>query len=111
MRLRPVAPFLGLQTNVDMALGDIFVPKGTLVFVLSAARGGQRGNFVDPLVFRPERWLEKSDGPHNVSAHLPFGSGPRMCPGRSLAFLEIKTLLSMLYKTFDVERVGVSSDV
>ena len=34
-----------------------------------------------------------------------------MCPGRSLAFLEIKTLLSMLYKNFAVERVGDSSDV
>ena len=34
-----------------------------------------------------------------------------MCPGRSLAFLEIKTILSMLYKSFDVERIGTSSEV
>jgi cytochrome P450 len=34
-----------------------------------------------------------------------------MCPGRSLALLEMKTFLSMLYKSFDVERVGASGDV
>ena len=34
-----------------------------------------------------------------------------MCPGRNLAFAEINTLLSMLYKNFAVERVGVSNDV
>ena len=68
-------------------------------------------NFVDPLAFRPERWLEDVGGAHNASALIPFGSGPRMCPGRSLALLEMKTVLSTLYKNFDVERVGASGDV
>jgi len=111
MRLRPVGTFLGFLANVDMALGDLFVPKGTGVVVLSRPAAVDRANFVDPLAFRPERWLEDLSGPHNVSTHLPFGSGPRMCPGRSLALLEMKTFLSMLYKNFDVERVGSSTDV
>ena len=34
-----------------------------------------------------------------------------MCPGRSLAFLEINTLLSMLYKNFEIDRVGDTSEV
>jgi cytochrome P450 len=110
-RLRPVAPFLGFLANVDMALGDVFVPKGTGVVALLRPPALDQTNFVDPLAFRPERWLEDTNGRHNVSAHLPFGSGPRMCPGRSLALLEMKTFLSMLYKNFDVERVGDSGDV
>jgi cytochrome P450 len=68
-------------------------------------------NFVDPLEFRPERWLGARGGPHDVSAHTPFGSGPRLCPGRSLALVEMNALLSMLYKAFDVERVGESQTV
>ena len=111
MRLRPVAPLMILDANVDTALGDILLPKGTGVAVLSRPPALDQTNFVDPLAFRPERWLGDASGPHNVSTHLPFGSGPRMCPGRSLALLEMKTFLSMLYKNFDVERVGASKDV
>jgi cytochrome P450 len=34
-----------------------------------------------------------------------------LCPGRSLALVEMNALLSMLYKAFDVERVGDSLTV
>jgi cytochrome P450 len=34
-----------------------------------------------------------------------------LCPGRSLALVEMNALLSMLYKAFDVERVGDSQTV
>jgi cytochrome P450/nitrite reductase/ring-hydroxylating ferredoxin subunit len=111
MRLRPVAPIAGAEANVDTALGDLFVPKGTRIALLLRPAATDRANFVDPLAFRPERWLEDAGGAHNASALLPFGSGPRMCPGRSLALLEMKTLLAMLTKSFDVERVGASAGV
>jgi cytochrome P450 len=42
---------------------------------------------------------------------MPFGSGPRICPGRSLALLEMKVVLSAVYKAFELERVGVAGDV
>ncbi len=111
MRLRPVAPFLVLEANVDTALGDFSLPKGTVVITLSRPSALNAANFVEATAFRPERWLEGASGSHNVSTYIPFGSGPRMCPGRSLALLEMKTLLSMLYKNFDVERAGSSTDV
>jgi cytochrome P450 len=59
-----------------------------------------------PMPSGPRRWLSETAGAHNVSAHIPFGSGPRICPGRGLALLEMKLLLSMLYRNFNVERVG-----
>ena len=111
MRLRPVAPIAGLEANVDTTLGDFFVPKGTRFSVLLRPAAIDQENFIDPLAFRPERWLEGASGTHNASALIPFGSGPRMCPGRSLALLEMKTLLSTLYKNFELERVGASEDV
>ena len=111
LRLRPVAPFGAATANVDTSLGDFFIPKGTTILTLFRPEAVDPTNFVDPLAFKPERWLDAPSGPHNPSAQIPFGSGPRMCPGRSLALLEMKTLLSMMYKSFDVERAGRAEEV
>ena len=59
----------------------------------------------------PAAGSAKHAGAHDVSAHIPFGSGPRICPGRGLALLEMKLLLSMLYRNFNVERVGGAEGV
>ena len=111
LRLRPVAPFSGASANLDTSLGEYFIPKGTTILLLFRPEAVEPTNFADPLAFKPERWLDAPSGPHNPSAQIPFGSGPRMCPGRSLALLEMKTLLSMMYKSFDVERAGRAEDV
>ena len=55
--------------------------------------------------------MHEPSGAHDPSAHMPFGSGPRLCPGRTLALLEMKVLLASLYKAFDVERVGEAGAV
>ena len=39
-----------------------------------------------------------------ASTFLPFGTGPRFCPGRNLALLQIRTVLAMLCRNFDIER-------
>jgi cytochrome P450 len=71
MRLRPVAPFLGFLANVDMALGDVFVPEGTgVVALLRPLLSIKRTSST-----RSPFWFEEARGPHNVSTHLPFGSG------------------------------------
>jgi cytochrome P450/nitrite reductase/ring-hydroxylating ferredoxin subunit len=111
MRLRPIAPVGFLEANVEATLGDYRIPVGTTVILVPRLAALDRKNFVDPLAFRPQRWIERQSGSHEVSAVAPFGSGPRMCPGRSLALLEMKAFLSMLYKNFDVDRVGRAGDV
>jgi cytochrome P450/nitrite reductase/ring-hydroxylating ferredoxin subunit len=111
MRLRPVVPILMLDAKVETVVGDLLVPAGTHVSVLTRPAACEPGHFAEPQAFRPQRWLGEHAGVHDVSAHIPFGSGPRICPGRVLAFLEMKVLLSMLYKNFDVERVGGAEGV
>jgi cytochrome P450/nitrite reductase/ring-hydroxylating ferredoxin subunit len=111
MRLRPVAPFQVLDAKVETVVGDLLVPEGTRVFVLTRPAACDPDHFAEPHAFRPQRWLGENAGAHDVSAHIPFGSGPRICPGRVLALLEMKLLLSMLYRNFNVERVGGSEGV
>ena len=112
MRLRPITPVVViLEAKVETVVGDLLVPEGTRVFVLSRPAACDPDHFAEPQTFRPGRWLGETVGAHDVSAHIPFGSGARICPGRTLALLEMKLLLSMLYRNFNVERVGGAEGV
>jgi cytochrome P450 len=106
MRCKPVAGHVVfLEPNEDVQIGDIDVPKGTPVLALLAHLGTQEENFSDANDFRPERWLETSEpheGAHNSKAFMPFGAGPRFCPGRQLAMLQIKMVMSMLCRDFEI---------
>ena len=48
---------------------------------------------------------------HHRTGFLPFGSGPRLCPGRSLALLEIKTAMSMACRNFELARAAAADPV
>jgi cytochrome P450 len=111
MRLRPVAPLLFHDTNVETVLGDVRLPARTTVVVLTRPAARAAESFDEPGVFRPGRWLGKPAGAHDASVHIPFGSGPRLCPGRTLAILEMNVLLATLYGHFDVTRVGATAEV
>jgi cytochrome P450 len=41
--------------------------------------------------------------PHDAKAYAQFGAGPRVCPGRYLAGVEMRLVLSMLSRNFAVE--------
>ena len=110
MRLRPVAPLLYLQPNVPTEIGDVQVPARTPVAVMTRTPALDAQNFERPRAFLPGRWIEAT-GAHEPGAHIPFGSGPRLCPGRTLALLEMKVVLATLYKNFDVARHGAASSV
>ena len=42
--------------------------------------------------------------PHHRKSFTPFGGGPRLCPGRSLALLEIKMAVSTISRHVNVVR-------
>jgi cytochrome P450/nitrite reductase/ring-hydroxylating ferredoxin subunit len=116
MRLRPVAPFQGLETNEAYLLDDVLLPVSTQLIVLSRLPALQAENFAQPADFLPQRWLkqkpaQEKPAPHVAGASVPFGSGPRLCPGRSLALLEIRVLVATLFKNFEIERVGAPEAV
>ena len=66
--------------------------------------------FPNAEAFEPQRWLATATpGAAANSAKrvsMPFGAGPRVCPGRYLALLEIKMAVAMLLAHFDIESVG-----
>jgi cytochrome P450 len=113
MRIRPVAPLFFLEATRDTVVGDVEIPAGMVITLMIRPPAMSATNFEAPEEFRPARWLDDrpSSGPHEPSAHQPFGSGPRICPGRALALLEMNIVLATIYQSFDVERVGAANDV
>jgi len=110
MRLKPVAPFLPLQASRDTVIGDVRVPKDTLIWNLLRHDSLDERYFEDAEAFKPERWLAEGHGAdHNASqakrVSMPFGAGPRVCPGRYLALLEMKLAMAMLLSRFDIVSV------
>lgn len=81
------------------------VPAGKTVAVSPWAATHSRLNFHEPDMFRPERWLGEDErfSSDQLNASLPFGTGPRVCIGRNLAYLEMRLLLSHLLWNFDIE--------
>jgi cytochrome P450 len=107
MRCKPVGGHLFLEPNEDVQIRDVFVPRGTPILVLNGYVGTQEANFAQANEFRPERWLHAANdnaGAHNTKAFMPFGAGPRFCPGSKLAMLQIKMVTAMLCRDFEVTR-------
>ncbi len=110
MRLRPVAPLIVAEAVRDTVVAGIAVPARQLVMCLMRPGTLDERHFPDPGTFNPARWLADAGSARaSTSAKrvaMPFGAGPRLCPGRYLAMLEMKMVLAMLVAGFDIESVA-----
>ena len=108
MRLKPVAPMLVLQPLREMTAGNVRVPRNVTVLGLMRRDSVSDDYVSNAAEFRPERWLA-GEGAGQASAakriSMPFGAGPRICPGRYLALLEMKMAMAMLLSYFEIEGV------
>ncbi|HVL54941.1 MAG TPA: cytochrome P450, partial [Burkholderiaceae bacterium] len=102
MRLKPVGPLQALQALCDLRIGELHLPAGTII--VSPVRDGALREQLFPQAhkFLPERWLNGDAKAIDDTrrAIFPFGGGPRYCPGRYLAMVEIKLVVSMLFRNF-----------
>jgi cytochrome P450 len=80
-----------------------YIPKETTILVNVWAIGRDSKTWDDPLVFKPERFLESNmvdyKGCH--FEFIPFGSGRRMCPAMPLASRVLPLALGSLLLSFD----------
>lgn len=110
MRLKPVAPMIMNEVGEDAQVGDVLVPRGTIVACLLRPAAVADSQFADPQRFDPARWRAGQAGAKSLSSAkrvvMPFGAGPRMCPGRYLAMTEVKMVTAMLLANFELEYVG-----
>lgn len=106
MRLRPVAPLNTMQAVRDTRVGDLAVPAGMIVMSVMRRDSVSERHLHDAAAFDPDRWLadaRQAGAAKRLS--MPFGAGPRICPGRYLALMEIKLACALLLRHFDLASV------
>uniref|UniRef100_A0A7N0U2R2 Cytochrome P450 n=1 Tax=Kalanchoe fedtschenkoi TaxID=63787 RepID=A0A7N0U2R2_KALFE len=61
----------------------------------------------DALVFRPERWISEKGSIIDMPSYKfnTFGAGPRLCVGKDLAFMEMKTVAAAIIWSYDLKIV------
>jgi cytochrome P450 len=111
MRLKPVAPFILSQALRDSVVAGIRIPAGQILMLLMRPAATDERYFPQAQAFDPARWLSDAPGRAASSAKrvaMPFGAGPRLCPGRYLAMQEMKMVIAMLLGGFEIESVGTA---
>lgn len=105
MRLKPVAPFIPLEALRETVIGDVRVPRGGQLWCVMRHDSVDEQSVPRAADFDPSRWLPGAAAPINKHVSMPFGAGPRTCPGRYLALLEIKLASAMLLSSFDIDAI------
>ncbi|XP_077444404.1 cytochrome P450 17A2 isoform X7 [Stigmatopora argus] len=97
MRIRPVSPVLIPHVAMtDSSVGHHAVRRGTRVLVNMWAIHHDPSHWDRPDLFTPGRFLDERGRRVTPSCFLPFGAGPRICVGESLARTELFLFLSTM---------------
>jgi cytochrome P450 len=108
IRLRPPSPFIIMQPLNDTTVADgdtrLHLRRGTPIFVLQTyGSATDADRFPEPGAFRPQRWLAAPVPESNGQPFVPFGSGPRFCPGRQLGLVEATLIVAMTCHAYTIE--------
>ncbi|RDW56479.1 hypothetical protein BP5796_13120 [Coleophoma crateriformis] len=80
---------------------------GFLIWINAYVLHNHREHWPEIDSFLPERWIVNEGDPlyPPKGADRPFGSGPRNCIGQKLAVLELKLILVLTAREFDIKSV------
>lgn len=100
-----------IRTASGAMIDSLFVRKGTVIHIpLGSVNISERLWGPDARIFDPGRWLDAEDHKKARRQKVPgyrnlltFAAGPRLCPGRDLAVLKAKAILTVLVRHFAFE--------
>ncbi|MFP6582762.1 MAG: cytochrome P450 [Candidatus Hydrogenedentota bacterium] len=105
-RLHPVAYVLMRKAQEDLEVGGYRIPKGTYLFAAPAVSHRMPDVFPDPHAYKPSRFAPGTgEGTAETNRLIGFGGGLHRCAGVNFARLEMKIILTMLARRYDMELI------
>jgi cytochrome P450 len=95
LRMRPPVPVTVRYVARDFQLGDLLVPRGTLIATDIERMHYRPDIYPQPRQFRPERFIETRPGTYTW---IPFGGGVHRCIGAGFALTEARLILHTLLR-------------
>ncbi len=105
MRLYPPAWITDRVALEDDKVGELEIPKGTIVVPFIYGIHHEDNLWDEPEKFRPERFSAEQRKHHLPFSFIPFGGGPRLCIGNSFAMMEMQLLLASWVRRFSFQLV------
>ncbi|MED6218273.1 hypothetical protein PIB30_025194 [Stylosanthes scabra] len=96
------------EATEDCVVGGYYIPAGTQLWTNIWKIQRDSTLYLDPLEFRPERFLTTHKDIDLKSQHfelIPFGAGRRMCPGKSFGLQMVQLTLANVLHGFDIVTV------
>ncbi|XP_076884237.1 cytochrome P450 716B1-like [Bidens hawaiensis] len=102
LRINPPVALSFRRAKQDIEYGGFIIPKGWQVLISMPMTHMDDRIFQNPTMFDPTRFEKNTPSPPPFS-YVPFGGGPRMCPGMELAKMETLVMIHRLVTTFTWE--------
>lgn len=106
LRLYPPVPFYWRQAAQNGCLRDKPVARGDLVLVAPWVIQRHHTHWERPDDFDPHRFATECGRAAAKTAYLPFGQGPRACPGAAFATQEALLILAQMVRRYRIEPVA-----